>query len=138
MVITSTRQLRLSLCGLVACIFILGGCSYYVSGYNYTITVNTSAAPTPTYTGMATTLSASYATDNVSLYLTAHDWSVVNAAGPYVLQDNGFTAQFTPGIAGQYTIRYRTWYYTNYDYCCYATGYRESYVVVTVLTPVPG
>jgi hypothetical protein len=130
--------MRLSCFGLLACLLVLSSCHSYHSGYHFSVSVNTEAAPSPTFTGLETNLSASYSTDNVAVYLTDHNWTVLTAAGPYVLQDNGFTAKFTPSVAGDYTIRYRAWYYTNYDYCCYATSYRESIVVVTALVPPPG
>jgi len=131
--------MRVLALGLFSCLFVLSGCHYYASaGPYYTVSVTANAAPSPTFTGFDTTLSATYATSNVAVYLVAHEWSMVTAAGPYILEDYGFTGKLTPGVAGEYTLRYRTWYYTNYDYCCYATEYRESYVVITAFAPPPG
>jgi hypothetical protein len=129
----------LGLLGLMSTSFIMSGCHYYSDNVDsYQVSVSTTAAPNPSFAGFTSTVSASYSNDNVVLNLTAHDWSVVSSSGAYVLVDHGYTADFTPMIAGDYTLRYRTWYYTNYDYCCYATGYRESYVVVTAFAPPPG
>jgi hypothetical protein len=131
--------MRVLALGLFPCLMALSGCYYYVSNVPYySVNVTTNAAPTPTYTGFQTTLSANYVTENVAVYIVAHEWSMVTAAGPYILEDNGFTGNLTVGVAGQYTLRYRTWYYTNYDYCCSATEYRESYVVITALVPPSG
>jgi hypothetical protein len=127
--------MRWSLAFLACCVLLLGAChEYHVS---YSISVNADATPNPTYAGLTITLSSRYSTDNANAYVTDHDWTVTSAAGGYTLQDDGFTAEFTPTAVGTYVVRYRTWYYTNWDSgCCYyPTSYREVYVTVSV---VPG
>ena len=58
-----------------------------------------------------------------------------------MLDDDGRDANFLAATAGTYTVRYRTWYYTNWDYdhchCTVYSSYRESYVTVTVLPAPP-
>ncbi len=124
---------------LLPSVLLTNGCSSS-SDYSYSIAISTEAQPDTIYVGTPTTLLSYYHTDNVAVYLTAQDWTVVTAPDGYVLSDFGREADFTPSGPGTYVVRYRTWYYTNYDYdscyCTYATGYRESYVSVTaVLAP---
>ncbi len=131
--------MKLRALAIIPCVLALSGCYYYASDVPYySISVTTDVALSPTFAGFDTAVTATYATNNVAVYLVEHDWSVVSAAGPYVLVDNGFTGTLRPGVAGEYLLRYRAWYYTNYDNCCSASDYRESYVVVTALTPPPG
>ena len=118
---------------------LLSGC-YYSASVSYSITVTTQAQPDTIIAGTSTTLVSIYQIDNASVYLTAQDWTVTTAPAAYVISDQGRDATFTPAGSGTFVVRYRAWYYTNWDYnycyCTYATGYRESYVTVTVL-PAP-
>ncbi len=131
--------MRWSLALLAGCLLVLNGC-YYSASVSYSITVSTEAQPDALYVGTSSTLVSTYAVDNAAVYITTQDWTVTTAPAGFVLSDAGREATFTPTGPGTYVVRYRTWYYTNwdYDYCyCYnATGYRESYVTVTVL-PAP-
>ena len=129
--------MRLAMISLLVALCTLSGCHYY-SSYSYDVHVGTEVGPNPSYAGLTVSLNATYDLDNVSIHITDHEWVVTSADGAYTLVDNGLTGEFTPMVAGNYTIKYRTWYYTEYDYCCYATEYRESVVVLTVLDPVPG
>jgi hypothetical protein len=130
---------------LACCLFVLPGC-YYSAGYyaydNYSVSVTASAEPATTFTGMAVDLNSSYAIDNAAVYITTQDWTVTAAptAATYALTDGGRDATLLAVTPGTYVVRYRTWYYTNYDYdycyCTTATGYRESFVTITVV-PAP-
>jgi hypothetical protein len=120
----------------------LSGC-YYSDGYSYSVSVTTTADNSTVYSGMNVTLSSAYSIDNATVYITSQDWTVTTApvAAVFALTDNGRDATLLPVTPGTYVVRYRTWYYTNYDYnycyCTSATGYRESYVTVTVLAAPP-
>ncbi|HEX3132225.1 MAG TPA: hypothetical protein VHX44_01440 [Planctomycetota bacterium] len=121
----------------------LSGC-YYSSGYSYSYSVSVSATAdnSPVVSGMSVSLNSVYNIDNATVYITSQDWTVTTApvAAVFALNDNGRDATLVPVTPGTYVVRYRTWYYTNYDYnycyCTYATGYREAFVTVTVL-PAP-
>lgn len=136
-------RMRWSLILFACCALTLPGCFYY-AGYStsYSVVVITSASPDTTFQGLTVSLNSAYAIDNASVYITSQDWSVTDAplAATYVLSDQGRSATLLPNTPGTYVMRYRTWYYTNWDYsycyCTYYTSYRESYVTVTVL-PAP-
>ena len=133
--------MRWSLALLVCCLLGMSGCHYVAvddGGYSsYQVTVYADAEPNVLYSGMSTTLTSTYVVDNASITITDQDWMVTSAPAGYVLADYGREAIFTPSAAGVYVMRYRIWYYSNWDYdacyCSYATGYRESYVTVTVV-----
>lgn len=117
----------------------LSGCYYSASGSSYSVSVTIVSSPSTTYEGVAVTLESLYAVDNAAVYITDQDWSVTGAppGSTFVLDDNGREASFLSATAGTYTVRYRTWYYTDWDYdychCTVYSSYRESYVTVTVL-----
>jgi hypothetical protein len=133
--------MRWSLALLVCCLLGLSGChdaGVDEGSYSsYQVTVYTDAQPDALYAGMSTSLGSTYVVYNASITITDQDWMVTSAPAGYVLADYGREAIFTPGAAGVYVVRYRTWYYSNWDYdacyCSYATGYSESYVTVTVV-----
>lgn len=120
----------------------LSGCYYSDGSYSYSISVNTMADNGTVVSGMSVSLSSDYDIDNASVYITDQDWGVTTAptAAIFAFDDNGREATLMPLTPGTYVVRYRTWYYTNWDYnscyCTYASSYRESYVTVTVL-PAP-
>lgn len=126
---------------LACCLFLLTGC-FYVAGsyydYDYSVSVTAEADPDATFTGLTVNLSSTYAIDNASIYITSQDWTVTSepASATYVLDDDGRDATLLAMTPGTYVVRYRTWYYSNYDYdycyCTTATGYRESFVTITV------
>jgi hypothetical protein len=128
---------------IVALVGMLGlsGC-YYSSSISFSVHVSTTSSPDTTFEGVAVDLESVYAVDNAEVYITAQDWTVTGAPGgsTWMLDDDGRDATFLADTPGTYTIRYRTWYYTNWDYedcfCTTYTSYRESYVTVTVL-PAP-
>ena len=133
--------MRCSLALLATCLLLLSGCHYSSSdSYGYSVTVSTQAQPNALYEGTSSTLVSRYAVDNASVYITAEDWTVTSAPDGYVLSDAGREATFTPLGPGTYVVRYRTWYYTDWDSCyCYeATSYRETYVTVTALAAPAG
>lgn len=129
---------------LMASLVALSGCYYSASGYSYSysVTVTAVADNDTALTGMTVSLMSDYDVDNAEVYITDHEWSVTSApvAASFAFDDDGRDATLLPVTAGTYVVRYRTWYYTNYDYYdCYCTtysSYRESYVTVTVL-PAP-
>lgn len=134
------------LLALLACsLLLLPGC-YYAAGYyydyDYSVSVSAEAAPSTTFSSVAVNLSSTYAIDNASIYITSQDWTVTSApdTATYVLDDNGRDATLLAVTPGTYVVRYRTWFYSNYDYnacyCTTATGYRESFVTITVV-PAP-
>jgi hypothetical protein len=124
---------RLSWLCVLASLLLMNGCHYEEDySIDYSISVNTSAAMNPTFAGFTTTLYASYVLDDVTLTITRHEWEVISGPGGYALVDQGLEADFTPLAVGNYTLRYRTWYYTKYDLCCSASEYRESFMVVSV------
>lgn len=124
---------------LVACLIVLSGCHYYAgSGYSYSIQVTAVADNETVASGMTVSLTSDYDIDDAEVYITDQDWSVIMAppSAVFTFDDDGRDATLTPTTAGTYYIRYRTWYYTNWDYydcyCTHPTGYRESYVTITV------
>jgi len=124
---------------LIASLAALPGCHYYEADYSYSISVNAVADNNTVMTGMSVSLASDYDIDGTSVYITDQDWSVTAAptAAVFAFDDYGRDATLMPITAGTYVVRYRTWYYTSYDYdycyCTTATGYRESYVTITVL-----
>jgi len=126
---------------LIACVMALSGCHYYHDDYSYGYSVSVTAVAdnTTVISGMSVALDSDYDIDGASVYITDQDWSVTTApvSAVFALDDEGRSATFTPTTTGTYVVRYRTWYYTNYDYdycyCTSATGYRESYVTITVV-----
>lgn len=134
------RRLPAPLLVLLA-LLALPGC-YYDTSVSFSVHVTTVSSSDTTYSGMAVSLESVYAVDNAAVYITAQDWTVTGApvSATYVLDDDGREAVFLASTAGTYTVRYRTWYYTNWDYddchCTAYTSYRESYVTITVL-PAP-
>ena len=133
--------MRWSLALLVCCLLGISGChdaGVYEDSYSsYQVTVYADAQPDVLYSGMSTSLGSTYVVYNASITITDQDWMVTSAPAGYVLADYGREAIFTPGAAGVYVVRYRTWYYSNWDYdacsCSTSSGYRESYVTVTVV-----
>lgn len=127
---------------LIACVMALSGCYYTGSGYSYSVYVTAVADYDTVFTSMPVSLTSDYDIDNASVYITDQDWDVTTApaAAVFAITDDGRDATFVPVTAGTYVVRYRTWYYTNYDYYdCYCTSYssyRESYITITVL-PAP-
>lgn len=123
---------------LLACLLVLPGC-YYHAGYSYSIQVTAVADNETVFSGMNVSLTSDYDIDNAEVFITDHDWSVTSApvSAVFALDDDGRDATLLPVTTGTYVVRYRTWYYTEYDYydcyCTYPTGYRESYVTITVL-----
>lgn len=132
---------RWSLTALVLGVLVLSGC-YYSSSVSFSVSVNAVSSPDTTYEGLAVSLASVYAIDNAEVYITDQDWGVTGApiGATYVLDDDGRDATFLASTPGTYTVRYRTWYYTDWDYydcyCTVYTSYRESYVTITVL-PAP-
>lgn len=125
---------------LLACLLVLPGCHYYAgTGYSYSIQVTAVADNETVFSGMTVSLTSDYDIDNADVFITDQDWSVTTApaSAVFALDDDGRDATLLPVTAGTYVVRYRTWYYTDYDYydcyCTHPTGYRESYVTITVL-----
>lgn len=129
---------------LFAALLALPGCYYYAGGYSYSVYVTAVADYDLVYPSTPVSLNSDYDIDNASVYITDQDWDVVTApdAAVFVLDDDGRDATLIPVTAGTYVVRYRTWYYTNYDYYdCYCTdytSYRESYVTIEVVPAPPG
>lgn len=128
---------------LLLALVTLPGCYYAVGGYyyydDYSVAVTATGQPDPTFAGTPVDLDSVYAIDNAQVYITTQDWTVTTApAGAiYVLDDDGRSATLLATTPGTYTVRYRTWYYTDWDYgycyCTTATGYREAFVTITVV-----
>jgi hypothetical protein len=137
----SWRHVRPLAALLLACL-VLPGCYYYNASYSYSVTVTAVADNNTVFTAMSVTLASDYDIDGTTVYITDQDWSVTTAPAlaTYALDDDGRDATFIPLTPGTYVVRYRTWYYTSYDYdycyCTYYTSYRESYVTINVL-PAP-
>ena len=134
---------------LFAALLSLPGCHYYAdpvydNGYRYSISVTAVAVYDTAYSGTEVPLFSDYDLDNVEVYITDQDWTVISApvSAVFALDDYGRDATLLPVTPGTYVVMYRTWYYTNYDYydyycyCYNSSGYRESYVTVTVF-PAP-
>lgn len=134
---------RWSLAALIFGMLALSGC-YYSSSISYSVSVTTVASPDITFEGIAVDLESVYAIDNAAVYITDQDWSITGAplGATFVLDDNGRDATFLATTPGDYTVRYRTWYYTDWDYydcyCTVYTSYRESFVTITVVPAPPG
>ncbi len=134
------RHVRQLAALLIACL-VLPGC-YYSASYSYSVTVTAVADNNTVYTAMAVSLASDYDVDGTTVYITDQEWTVTTAPAlaTFALTDDGRVATFIPLSPGTYVVRYRTWYYTSYDYdscyCTYYTSYRESYVTVNVL-PAP-
>lgn len=124
---------------LIACVVALSGCYYVGSGYSYSVQVTAVADYDTVYTSTPVSLTSDYDIDNAEVYITDQDWDVTTAptAAVFALTDDGRDATLLPVTAGTYVVRYRTWYYTNYDYydcyCTAYTSYRESYITITVV-----
>jgi hypothetical protein len=116
---------------LVSSLFLFNGCHSEVE-YSYSVSVRTSAAVNPTLAGFRTTLYADYVLDNASITITKHNWEVISGPGGYTLVDDGLEADITPLAVGNYTLRYRAWYYADHDACCSDVQYQESFLVLTV------
>jgi hypothetical protein len=133
----------LLLAALTATLGLSAGC-YYDDGWSYSVSVNAVADNETVFTGLTVTLSSDYDIDDATVYITEQDWGVTSAPADavFALNEDGREATFTPVTTGTYVVRYRTWYYTNWDYdacyCTHHTSYRESYVTITVLAAPPG
>ncbi|MBA3699533.1 MAG: hypothetical protein H0W78_11865 [Planctomycetes bacterium] len=137
----ASRGRRSLMAVLIAGVLLLSGC-YYHADYSYSISVTAVADNQTVISTTPVSLTSEYDFDNVTVYIDDQDWSVTSApAGAvFTFYDDGRDATLIPTSVGTYVVRYRTWYYTNYDYdyclCTYATGYRESYITITVI-PAP-
>ena len=133
---------------LFAALLALPGCHYYAdsgydNGYSYSISVTAVANYDLVYSGTPVSLFSDYDLDNVEVYITDQDWTVISApeAAEFYFDDYGRDATLEPVTPGTYVVLYRTWYYTNYDYydyycyCYNSSGYRESYVTIVVQAP---
>jgi hypothetical protein len=122
---------------LIACLM-LSGC-YYNAHYDYSVTVTAVADNETVIVGTTVSLTSEYEIDNASVYITDQDWGVTSApaSSTFVLDDDGRDATFLASTPGTYVVRYRTWYYTGWDYdhcyCTDASGYRESSITITVV-----
>ena len=133
---------------LACCLIALPGCfysaGYYYHDYDYSVAVVAVADPETTFSGVPVDLTSVYAIDNATVYISEQDWTVIEAPfdATFALDDDGRDATLLAATPGDYKVLYRTWYYTNYDYdycyCTTSTGYRESFVIVTVLPAPPG
>ncbi len=126
---------------LIAGVLLSSGC-YYQADHSYSVSVTAVVDYQTVYSDTEVSLTSEYAIDNATVYIDDQDWSVTSApsGAVYALDDYGRDAYLIPITVGTYVVRYRTWFYTNYDYdscyCTYATGYRESYITITVI-PAP-
>lgn len=123
---------------LIAGLIVLSGCHYYNASYSYSVSVTAVADNETVVSGMTVSLTSDYDIDDAEVYITDQDWSVISApaSAVFTFDDDGRDATLIPTTPGTYVVRYRTWYYTNWDYdacfCTHSTGYRESFVTITV------